>query len=98
MIGTRSGRLSLSSDRNKKNLGSDVLECPSQSGHKFLFFLCVFVQRPIEHEENIVAVDLQGIPWFSYTWVTLSVPVGGVLMVVTTVLNIRALILHICSV
>jgi TRAP-type C4-dicarboxylate transport system permease small subunit len=32
----------------------------------------------------------QGIPGFSYTWVTLSVPVGGLLMSITTVLNIRA--------
>ena len=31
----------------------------------------------------------QGIPGFSYTWVTLSVPVGSLLMSITTVLNIR---------
>jgi len=31
----------------------------------------------------------QGIPGFSYTWVTLSVPAGGALMVITTVLKIR---------
>lgn len=31
----------------------------------------------------------QGIPGFSYTWVTLSVPVGGVLMMITTILSIR---------
>ena len=31
----------------------------------------------------------QGIPGFSYTWVTLSVPVAGILMSVTTVLKIR---------
>jgi len=31
----------------------------------------------------------QGIPGFSYTWVTLSVPVGGILMVITTILQIR---------
>ena len=31
----------------------------------------------------------QGIPGFSYTWVTLSVPVGGALMVITTILKIR---------
>ncbi|KPJ78084.1 MAG: C4-dicarboxylate ABC transporter [Deltaproteobacteria bacterium SG8_13] len=33
----------------------------------------------------------QGIPGFSYTWVTLSVPVGGLLMSITTALNIRAI-------
>ena len=31
----------------------------------------------------------QGIPGFSYTWVTLSVPVGGSLMLITTILKIR---------
>jgi len=30
----------------------------------------------------------QGIPGFSYTWVTLSVPVAGILMVITTLLKI----------
>ena len=33
--------------------------------------------------------SFQGIPGFSYTWVTLSVPVGGSLMVTTTILKIR---------
>lgn len=32
----------------------------------------------------------QGIPSFSYTWVTLSVPVGSLLLFVTTILKIRA--------
>jgi len=31
----------------------------------------------------------QGIPGFSYTWVTLSVPVGAVFLLITTVLKIR---------
>ena len=31
----------------------------------------------------------QGIPGFSYTWVTLSVPVGCALMLTTTVLKVR---------
>lgn len=34
----------------------------------------------------------QGIPGFSYTWVTLSVPTGGLFMSITTVLNIRAIL------
>ena len=34
----------------------------------------------------------QGIPGFSYTWVTLSVPVGSLLMSITTALNIRAIL------
>jgi TRAP-type C4-dicarboxylate transport system permease small subunit len=31
----------------------------------------------------------QGIPGFSYTWVTLAVPVGGLFLLVTTILKIR---------
>jgi TRAP-type C4-dicarboxylate transport system permease small subunit len=31
----------------------------------------------------------QGIPGFSYTWVTLSVPVSGFLMLINTILKIR---------
>lgn len=34
----------------------------------------------------------QGIPGFSYTWVTLCVPVGGMLMGVTVILNIREIL------
>ncbi|MCX8116654.1 MAG: TRAP transporter small permease subunit [Desulfobacterota bacterium] len=33
--------------------------------------------------------QFQGIPGFSYTWVTISVPVGGALMVITTLLKLR---------
>jgi TRAP-type C4-dicarboxylate transport system permease small subunit len=32
----------------------------------------------------------QGIPGFSYTWVTLSVPLGCALMLVTSILKIKA--------
>lgn len=35
----------------------------------------------------------QGIPGFSYTWVTISVPIAGTLMVVTTISKIRAILL-----
>lgn len=31
----------------------------------------------------------QGIPGFSYTWVTLSVPVGSILMLITSILKTR---------
>jgi len=34
----------------------------------------------------------QGIPGFSYTWVTLSVPLGSLLMSITTALKIRAVL------
>jgi TRAP-type C4-dicarboxylate transport system permease small subunit len=32
----------------------------------------------------------QGIPDFSYSWVTMSMPVGGALLLVTTILKVRA--------
>jgi TRAP-type transport system small permease protein len=31
--------------------------------------------------------SFQGIPWFSYTWVTLSVPIGSMLMLTTTIIK-----------
>jgi len=36
------------------------------------------------------ARSFQGIPAISYSWVTMSLPVGGFLLLVTTVLKIRA--------
>lgn len=35
------------------------------------------------------ARTFQGIPGFSYTWVTLSVPVGAMLLLITAILKIR---------
>ena len=40
----------------------------------------------------------QGIPGFSYTWVTLSVPLGSLLMSITTALNIRTTLNEISTV
>lgn len=40
----------------------------------------------------------QGIPGFSYTWVTLSVPVGSLLMAITTALKIREILAEIRAV
>jgi TRAP-type C4-dicarboxylate transport system permease small subunit len=39
----------------------------------------------------------QGIPGFSYTWVTLSVPAGCALMLITALLKIRAFWRAICT-
>jgi TRAP-type C4-dicarboxylate transport system permease small subunit len=36
--------------------------------------------------------SFQGIPGFSYTWVTLSVPVGSILMMITAALQIREIL------
>lgn len=35
------------------------------------------------------ARSFQGIPEFSYSWVTMSLPVGGLLLLITTLLKIR---------
>ncbi|WP_136068119.1 TRAP transporter small permease [Modicisalibacter radicis] len=35
------------------------------------------------------ARSFRGIPWISYSWVTLSLPVGGVLMLITTGFKVR---------
>ncbi len=35
------------------------------------------------------ARSFQGIPDFSYSWVTLSMPVGGILLLITTMLKVR---------
>jgi TRAP-type C4-dicarboxylate transport system permease small subunit len=34
--------------------------------------------------------SFQGIPWISYSWVTVSLPVGATLLLATTILRIRA--------
>lgn len=37
------------------------------------------------------ARSFQGIPWASYAWITASLPVGALLMLITTLLKYRAL-------
>jgi TRAP-type transport system small permease protein len=53
----------------------------------FLIYLIVF---GVWLSYTTRARAFQGIPSFSYTWVTLSVPVGSLLLFVTTVLKIKA--------
>ncbi|HAP55294.1 MAG TPA: C4-dicarboxylate ABC transporter [Spirochaetaceae bacterium] len=36
----------------------------------------------------------QGIPGFSYSWVTISIPVGGLLMAITSILKLRDLLIR----
>jgi len=33
--------------------------------------------------------SFQGIPEFSYSWVTMSMPIGGILLLITTILKVR---------
>ncbi len=52
----------------------------------FLSFLIVYGLR-LAYTTRLRT--FQGIPDFSYTWVTLAVPVGSLLMLITSVLKIR---------
>jgi TRAP-type C4-dicarboxylate transport system permease small subunit len=58
-----------------------------------LFIILIFLAALIVYGAKLSYTTrfraFQGIPWFSYTWVTLSVPIGSMLMVITTVLKIR---------
>lgn len=53
----------------------------------FLVYLIVF---GIWLSYTTRARTFQGIPGFSYTWVTLSLPVGALLMLITTVLKVKS--------
>jgi len=52
----------------------------------FLLYLMVF---GVWLSYTTRARTFQGIPGFSYTWVTLSVPVGAMFLFITTILRIR---------
>jgi len=54
-----------------------------------LIFLLALIGYGVKLSYTTRFRAFQGIPWFSYTWVTLSVPVAGTLMVISTVLKIR---------
>ncbi|MBS3950633.1 MAG: TRAP transporter small permease subunit [Peptococcaceae bacterium] len=50
----------------------------------FLFFL-IYYSIHLSYTSRFVR--FQGITWFSYTWVVLSVPVGCTLLLITTILK-----------
>lgn len=54
-----------------------------------LIFLLALIGYGIKLSYTTRFRAFQGIPWFSYTWVTISVPMGSMLMVITTILKIR---------
>jgi len=85
--------------RNDKLFSIEVLVCrlpqKMQYGLKlinqavivaFLVFLIVYGLQ-LSYDTRLRT--FQGIPGFSYTWVTLSVPVGCLLMTITAILKIR---------
>jgi TRAP-type C4-dicarboxylate transport system permease small subunit len=58
-----------------------------------LIFLLAFIGYGIKLSYTTRFRQFQGIPGFSYTWVTISVPIAGTLMVITTINKIRAILL-----
>ncbi|NWF92467.1 MAG: TRAP transporter small permease subunit [Syntrophaceae bacterium] len=63
-----------------------------------LFIILIFLVALIGYGAKLSYTTrfraFQGIPWFSYTWVTISVPIGSMLMVITTILKIREKLLR----
>ncbi len=57
-----------------------------------LIFLLAFIVYGINLSYTTRFRQFQGIPGFSYTWVTISVPIAGTLMVITTINKIRAIL------
>lgn len=58
-----------------------------------LFIILVFLGALVVYGSKLSYTTrfrtFQGIPWFSYTWVTISVPIGAILMMITTILKMR---------
>ncbi len=54
-----------------------------------LIFLVALIAYGVKLSYTTRFRAFQGIPWFSYTWVTISVPIGSMLMVITNVIKIR---------
>ena len=57
-----------------------------------LAFLVALIYFGIKLSIITRARSFQGIPGFSYTWVTLSIPVGATLQIVTVVIKLRELL------
>ena len=55
-------------------------------------FLIALVYYGIKLSITTYYRSFSGLPWLSYTWVTLSVPLGCLLMLATTVLKTRTLL------
>lgn len=54
-------------------------------------FLCGMIGYGLRLSYTTRLRTFQGIPGFSYTWVTLSIPIGCILMLITSILKIRNL-------
>jgi TRAP-type C4-dicarboxylate transport system permease small subunit len=52
-------------------------------------FLLYVIYAGIDLAVVSAARSFQGIPWISYSWITMSLPVGGMLLLVTTLVKMR---------
>ena len=85
--------------RNNKLMNVDFLvsKLPEKNRNVIelisLFIILIFLAALIGYGAKLSYTTrfraFQGIPWFSYTWVTVSVPIAAMLMVITTTLKIR---------
>ena len=88
--------------RNDKLVCTDVITCRLSKKHqhylKIINFsiIIVFLAGLIVYGVRLAYATrlrtFQGIPDISYTWVTLAVPIGCLLMLITAVLKVRGLI------
>jgi len=60
-----------------------------------ILFLAYFVVFGIWLSYDTRDRAFEGIPWFSYTWVTLSIPVCGFMLLISTILKLKDLIIKI---
>lgn len=53
-------------------------------------FLIYVIYAGVDLAIVSAARSFQGIPWISYSWITMSLPVGGLLLLVTTMVKVHA--------
>ncbi len=85
--------------RNNKLMNVDffIRKLPEKNRHAVelanLFIMLAFLVALIAYGMKLSYTTrfraFQGIPWFSYTWVTISVPIGSMLMLITNLIKIR---------
>ena len=85
--------------RNDKLFSIEVLTCKLPKKWQYylklvnqaiiILFLAFLIVYGVQLSYDTRLRTFQGIPGFSYTWVTISVPLGSLLMLITSVLKVR---------
>lgn len=80
----------MSVDALIKNLSEEMQKKLRLVNHAIIMAFLVYV-IPMGTWLSYISRErsFQGIPQFSYSWVTMSMPVGGALLLVTTILKVR---------